>query len=102
MIVEKNTTNPYGKQSLVGYLECTEETFIDLLQPLNVDFVHTFAIWIKSVSSGTMTVEGEPFQATTSWKKIEKTFTPTHTDFQLRFSFGKYYIYEAQLDLCDS
>lgn len=60
---------------------------------------YTFSFWLRSETSGSITVCGKTFTAATAWTKHETKFTAESEDLQIAFnSAGTYYIYQPQLE----
>lgn len=61
---------------------------------------YTFSAWIKSSSSGSISIGGQTFNLTTEWTKCFSTFFPDSEDVEICFmAAGEYYFYRPKLEV---
>lgn len=96
-----STLNPFGKVS-----ECAKLTIDDIRSPYLLPDItepeqsYTFSCWLRSDTTGELTVAGKSFTSPLGWIKCVVTFVSDSTDIALKFGrTGTYYIYHPQLEL---
>ena len=95
------TTSPYGKTE-----ECAQFGILDareiytLFGVAFVGEIYVLSFWVRSDSSGSLTVCNVTIPTTTEWEKYSIPFNASSEDLAFDFeSAGTYYIYHAQLEV---
>lgn len=95
------TTSPYGDEEECAKftIDDTESGFL-LSAIMRTEQEYTFSCWLKSESSGSLSVGDSTFTSGETWIKRKATFTADSEDLALVFgTAGVYYIYHAQLEI---
>lgn len=94
------TVSPAGKDEECAKFVIDDVTMAYVLSSIaTVGTEYTFSCWIKSDSSGAVTVGGKAVDTTVEWIKCSASFIAGSIDFPIFFNtVGTYYIYHPQLE----
>lgn len=92
-IGEKETTNPFGKTSEVGYFKLQNDGYL----ALNNTTTGIFSIYLKCTSTGTINIGSDERTISTAWMRY--IFYKIPLNCQVLFTQGEYFIYGAKLEL---
>lgn len=91
-IGKKETTNPFGKTSEVGYFKLQNDGYL----ALNNTTTGIFSIYLKCTSTGTINIGSDERTISTAWMRY--IFYKIPINCQVLFTQGEYFIYGAKLE----
>ena len=91
-IGKKETTNPFGKTSEVGYFKLQNDGYL----ALNNTITGIFSIYVKCKSTGTINIGSDERTISTAWMRY--IFYKIPLNCQVLFTQGEYFIYGAKLE----
>lgn len=91
-IEKKETTNPFGKTSEVGYFKLQNGGYL----ALNNTIAGIFSIYAKCTSTGTINIGSDERTISTAWMRY--IFYKIPLNCQVLFTQGEYFIYGAKLE----
>lgn len=91
-IEKKETTNPFGKTSEVGYFKLQNDGYL----ALNNTIAGIFSIYAKCTSTGTINIGSDERTISTAWMRY--IFYKIPLNCQVLFTQGEYFIYGAKLE----
>ena len=91
-IGKKETTNPFGKTSEVGYFKLQNDGYL----ALNNTTTGIFSIYLKCTSTGTINIGSDERTISTAWMRY--IFYKIPLNCQVLFTQGEYFIYGAKLE----
>lgn len=91
-IEKKETTNPFGKTSEVGYFKLQNGGYL----ALNNTIAGIFSIYAKCTSTGTINIGSDERTISTDWMRY--IFYKIPLNCQVLFTQGEYFIYGAKLE----
>lgn len=91
-IEKKETTNPFGKTSEVGYFKLQNDGYL----ALNNTIAGIFSIYAKCTSTGTINIGSDERTISTDWMRY--IFYKIPLNCQVLFTQGEYFIYGAKLE----
>ena len=91
-IGKKETTNPFGKTSEVGYFKLQNDGYL----ALNNTTTGIFSIYLKCTSTGTINIGSDERTISTVWMRY--IFYKIPLNCQVLFTQGEYFIYGAKLE----
>lgn len=91
-IGKKETTNPFGKTSEVGYFKLQNDGYL----ALNNTIAGIFSIYVKCTSTGTINIGSDERTISTAWMRY--IFYKIPLNCQVLFTQGEYFIYGAKLE----
>ena len=91
-IEKKETTNPFGKTSEVGYFKLQNGGYL----ALNNNIAGIFSIYAKCTSTGTINIGSDERTISTAWMRY--IFYKIPLNCQVLFTQGEYFIYGAKLE----
>ena len=91
-IGKKETTNPFGKTSEVGYFKLQNDGYL----ALNNTIAGIFSIYVKCTSTGTINIGSDERTISTAWMRY--IFYKIPINCQVLFTQGEYFIYGAKLE----
>ena len=91
-IEKKETTNPFGKTSEVGYFKLQNGGYL----ALNNTIAGIFSIYAKCTSTGTIDIGSDERTISTAWMRY--IFYKIPLNCQVLFTQGEYFIYGAKLE----
>lgn len=91
-IEKKETTNPFGKTSEVGYFKLQNDGYL----ALNNTTTGIFSIYLKCTSTGTINIGSDERTISTAWMRY--IFYKIPLNCQVLFTQGEYFIYGAKLE----
>ena len=91
-IEKKETTNPFGKTSEVGYFKLQNDGYL----VLNNTIAGIFSIYAKCTSTGTINIGSDERTISTAWMRY--IFYKIPLNCQVLFTQGEYFIYGAKLE----
>ena len=105
-VISTTVLNPNGKEDTCAYAVIDSKELYYLLSPITVTDRHTISFYIKALANETLKLwygeDYKEFSVTTSWQKIEWSFSAEHIDnVMLQFTQGNYYIYNTMLERGD-
>lgn len=105
-VISTTVLNPNGKEDTCAYAVIDSKELYYLLSPITVTDRYTISFYIKALANETLKLwygeDYKEFSVTTSWQKIEWSFSAEHIDnVMLQFTQGNYYIYNTMLERGD-
>lgn len=105
-VISTTVLNPNGKEDTCAYAVIDSKELYYLLSPITVTDRHTISFYIKALANETLKLwygeDYKEFSVTTSWQKIEWSFSAEHIDnVMLQFTQGNYYIYNTMFERGD-
>lgn len=105
-VISTKIINPNGKEDTCAYAVIDSKELYYLLSPITVTDRYTISFYIKALANETLKLwygeDYKEFSVTTSWQKIEWSFSAEHIDnVMLQFTQGNYYIYNTMLERGD-
>lgn len=105
-VISTTVLNPNGKEDACAYAVIDSKELYYLLSPITVTDRYTISFYIKALANETLKLwygeDYKEFSVTTSWQKIEWSFSAEHIDnVMLQFTQGNYYIYNTMLERGD-
>ena len=105
-VISTTVLNPNGKEDTCAYAVIDSKELYYLLSPIAVTDRYTISFFIKALANETLKLwygeDYKEFSVTTSWQKIEWSFSAEHIDnVMLQFTQGNYYIYNTMLERGD-
>lgn len=105
-VISTTVLNPNGKEDTCAYAVIDSKELYCLLSPITVTDRYTISFYIKALANETLKLwygeDYKEFSVTTSWQKIEWSFSAEHIDnVMLQFTQGNYYIYNTMLERGD-
>lgn len=91
-IEKKETTNPFGVTSEVGYFKLQNDGYL----ALNNTIAGIFSIYAKCTSTGTINIGSDERTISTAWMRY--IFYKIPLNCQVLFTQGEYFIYGAKLE----
>lgn len=91
-IGKKETTNPFGKTSEVGYFKLQNDGYL----ALNNTIAGIFSIYLKCTSTGTINIGSDERTISTVWMRY--IFYKIPLNCQVLFTQGEYFVYGAKLE----
>lgn len=91
-IEKKETTNPFGVTSEVGYFKLQNDGYLALNNTSN----GIFSIYLKCTSTGTINIGADERTISTAWMRY--IFYKIPLNCQVLFTQGEYFIYGAKLE----
>lgn len=94
-------TSPYNQTDTCAKFVIDDLTSQYILSNIaNVGSEYTLSFWIRSETTGSITVCGETISTTTVWSQHIITFTANSVDVAIQFNtVGTYFVYHSQLEL---
>lgn len=105
-VISTTVLNPNRKEDTCAYAVIDSKELYYLLSPITVTDRYTISFYIKALANETLKLwygeDYKEFSVTTSWQKVEWSFSAEHIDnVMLQFTQGNYYIYNTMLERGD-